>query len=309
MAIEAIDRSASVFATSALDAGGNSALLALDGTAQCDGALALASWLANNRSMSVHVISVVEPSCTRIADELSIDELTDLCAARRHSILGQIDGEDPYEAPWPVTVVPGSPVTLIADTANSASFDLLIVGLPRRSDATMLRADNALRIARRVNTPLVAVAHSLRVPPRSCVAGIDFTRSSLRAARAASTLLAPGGTLFLAHVQPDLEDGEDNLKTFYSQGILGAFDRLTYDLGARPDIHLKCLLLEGHPRTELPTFCDRVDADLLAVGTSQVDAAYLNRAHLSSSFIRASTRSVLIAPAVPRSSGARYWDD
>ena len=170
MAIETIDRVGSAFANPALDATSHSALLALDGTAQCDGALALASWLANNRSVSVHVISVVEPSCVRIDDELPLDELTDRCAARRHSILGQIDGEDPYEAPWAVTVVPGSPVTLIADAANSASVDLLIVGLPRRSDATVLRADNALRIARRVNKPLVAVAQSLRVPPRSCAA-------------------------------------------------------------------------------------------------------------------------------------------
>ena len=308
MAIETIDRTASAFAVSSLADEWHAALLALDGTAQCDGAVALASWLAKNRHMRVHVISVIEPSYSRLAEELTIDEFTDRCALRRHSILEQIDGEDPYEAPWPVTVIPGSPVTLIADAANSASFDLLIVGLPRRSEATMLRADNALRIARRVNKPLVAVAHSLRVPPSSCVVGIDFTRSSLHAARAARSLLAPGGTLFLAHVQPPLDDTEEGLKSIYSQGVLGAFDRLTHDLGARRDIHVKCVLLEGQPRTELAKFCDNVDADLLAVGTSQVDAAYLHRAHLSSTLIRTATRSVLIAPALARS-GVRSWDD
>ena len=307
MAIEPIDHTASAFGVSALDYGAHTALLALDGTAQCDGAVALASWLAKKRDMRVHVISVIEPSYSRIGDEPATDEFTDRCALRRHSILEQIDGEDPYEAPWPVTVVPGSPVTIIADAANSASFDLLIVGLPRR-DATMLRADNALRIARRVNKPLVAVTHSLRVPPTSCVAGIDFTRSSLHAARSASALLPPGGTLFLVHVQPPLDDGDAGLKSIYSQGMLGAFDRLTHDLCARPDIHVRCVLLEGQPRAELATFSDRVNADLLAVGTSQVDAAYLNRAHLSSMFIRTATRSVLIAPPAARS-GVGSWDD
>jgi nucleotide-binding universal stress UspA family protein len=307
MAIETIDRAASAFVVSTLDDEGPSALLALDGTAQCDGAVALASWLAKNRNVRVHVISVVEPSCSRIADELSIDEFTDRCTSRHHSILEQIDGGGPCEAPWPVTVVPGSPVTLIADAANSASFDLVLVGLPRHFDATMLRADNASRIARRVNKPLVAVAQS-KVPPMSCVAGIDFTRSSLRAASTASLLLAPGGTLFLVHVQPQLDDAEEGLKSIYSQGIRGAFDRLTHDLAARPDIHLKCVLLEGSPCAELPAFCDRVKADLLAVGTSQTDAAYLNRARLSSSFIRTATRSVLIAPSLARS-GVPRWDD
>jgi nucleotide-binding universal stress UspA family protein len=309
MAIETIDRTASAFAIPALDDEGYSALLALDGTAQCDGAVALASWLAKNRSVRVHVISVIEPSCACVADDVPIDECIDRCVLRRHSILEQIDGEDPYEAPWPVTVVPGSPVSLIADTANSASFDLVLVGLPRRCRTTMLRGDNALRIARRVNKPLLAVAQSLRVPPTSSVVGIDFTRSSLRAARAASSLLAPGGTLFLVHVQPQLESADEGLRSIYSQGILGAFDRLTHDLGARPDVHLKCVLLEGHPRAELPAFCECVNADLLAVGTSQVDATYLNRARLSSAFIRNATRSVLIAPALTRSSNVQSWDD
>lgn len=312
MGIETLDRTASavgVAATLPTDVGGQSALLALDGTSQCDGAIALASWLANNRRTHVHVISVVEPSCGFVADDLSLDTFADRCAARRHSILEQIEGEDPYEAPWPVTVVPGAPVTLIADAANSAPFDLLIVGLPRRCNPTTLRADNALRIARRVNKPMLAVGHSFRVPPTSCVAGIDFTRSSLRAARAVSTLLAPGGTLFLTHVQPQLDAGDEGLQTIYSQGIAGAFERLTHELGAPRDIRLKHVLLEGNPRVELPAFCDHVNADVLAVGTSRIDAAHLHRSRLSSSFLRAATRSVLIAPAPPRSASAAYWDD
>ena len=312
MAFETIDRTASAFGVSATlspDVVGHSALLALDGTGQCDGAIALASWLANKRHTRIHVISVVEPACAGADDDLELDTPADRCAARRHSILEQIDGEDPYAAPWPVTVVAGSPVTLITEAANSTSIDLLIVGLPRRWDATMLRADNALRIARRVDKPIVAVGHSVRVPPTTCVAGIDFTRSSLQAARAASALLSPGGTLFLAHVQPQLDAGDEGLKSIYSQGIAGAFDRLTHELGAPADVRLKYVLLEGNPRTELPAFCDSVNDDLLAVGTSQVDVAHLHRARLSSSFMRAATRSVLIAPAPPRSANASYWDD
>src|SRR5262245_19007533 len=98
MATEAIEHTASTFAIRALDTDCHSALLALDGTAQCNGAVAVAGWLANNRQFRVHVISVVEPSCACVADEPPIDELTDRCAARRRSILEQIDGDDPYES-------------------------------------------------------------------------------------------------------------------------------------------------------------------------------------------------------------------
>jgi nucleotide-binding universal stress UspA family protein len=311
MATETIRHTARVFGDTeavSTDTAAHSVLLALDGSSQSDAAIALAGWLARARHTRVHVISVVEPACAVAIDELKMDNSAEWCAARRHVILDQIDGEDPYEAPWPVTVVPGSPVTLIADAANASPFDLLVLGLPRRADRMTLRADNALRIARRVTKPIVAVGHSLRVPPTACVAAIDFTRSSLQAARAASTLLAPGGTLFLVHVQPQLQSDE-GLQLIYSQGIVGAFERLSNELGAPADIQVKHVLLEGNPRAELPAFCDQVNADLMAVGTSRVDVAHLHRARLSCSFLRAGTRSVLIAPAVPKSVGAPYWDD
>ena len=312
MATDTIDRTVSASGISAsvpMDAAGHSVLLALDGSHQCDGAIALASWLANTRRTRVNVISVVEPPCAFAAEDMGVEALADRCMARRRAVLEQIDGEDPYETPWPVTVVPGSPAALVADAANAASFDLLLVGLPRRGDKMTLRADNPLRIARRVNKPMVAVGQSVRVPPTSCVAAIDFTRSSLHAARAASTLLTPGGTLFLAHVQPHLQAGEEGLQNIYSHGIVGAFERLTRELGAPPNVQLKHVLLQGNPRVELPAFCDHVNADLMAVGTSQVDVAHLHRARLSSSFVRAGTRSVLIAPALRRSASAPYWDD
>jgi nucleotide-binding universal stress UspA family protein len=238
------------------------------------------------------VISVVEPSCNA-ADDLASDSFAGRCATRRHMILEQIDGEDPYDAPWPVTVVPGSPVTLIADAANGTACEMLILGLPRR-DLVTFRAENALRIARRIMKPVIAVHRSLRGPPSSCVAAIDFSKSSLLAARVAATLLAPGGTLFLAHVQPRVELG---LQDIYSQGITGAFERLTRDLAAPDSVHVKPALLHGEPRVDLPTFCDQVNADLVAVGTSRVDAAHLHRARLSSGFMRSADRSVLIAPA------------
>jgi nucleotide-binding universal stress UspA family protein len=298
----------SAAATVSAEDGGLSVLLALDGTRQCDGAIALSSWLANARGSHVNVISVVEPTCNVLRDELAADAYADRGAARRHVVLDQIDGEDPYESPWPVTVVAGSPATLIADAANASSIDLLVLGLPRR-DTIALRADNVLRVARRVKKPMVAVGNSLRIPPTCCVAAIDFTRSSLLAARSASTLLAPGATLFLAHVQPPLQGDDSRLQSIYSQGIVGAFERLTHELGAPSDVRVKHVLLRGDPRVELPSFCDHVNADLMAVGTSQVDVAHLHRARLSSSFVRNGTRSVLIAPALPRRHGAPYWDD
>ena len=299
MANSAIERAVSATGVPSTheDSVGHPVLLALDGTGQGDGALALAGWLSTARHARVHVISVVEPSCYAAVDDLATDNFAGRCATRRHLILEQIDGEDPYDAPWPVTVVPGSPVTLIADAANGTACELLIMGLPRRGDLVTFRAENALRIARRVMKPVIAVHRSLRVPPSSCVAAIDFSKSSLLAARVAATLLAPGGTLFLAHVQPGIEPG---LQTIYSQGITGAFERLTHDLAAPASVRVKPALLHGEPRVDLPTFCDRVKADLVAVGTSRVDAAHLHRARLSSSFMRSGSRSVLIAPALAR---------
>jgi len=298
-------------AASSPDIVSHTLLVALDGTVHAKGAIELAGWMARARHTQVRILSVVEPlGFGDHPDEALSDTRTvERCAARRRAILEQIEDVEEYNSPWAVNVVPGSVVGVLADASNSSEVDLIIVGAPRGNDAGAAREDTALRLIRRTAKPIVVVSQSLHVPPRVAVAAVDFTRSSLHAARAASCLLAPGGTLFLAHVQPELATSGDGLQSIYAQGMVGAFAQILRELGAPVDVQVKHVLLRGNPRAELLSFCDRVAADLLALGTSRLNCTRLHRARLSSSLVHEGTRSLLIAPAAPASIRPCEFDD
>lgn len=205
----------------------------------------------------------------------------------------------------PITVTTGSVAAALTDASDAADVHLLVIGLPARNGRPP-RDDVALSMLRRSHKPVLAVCASPRVPFRTALAAVDFTRSSLHATRAAAKLLAPGGTLYLAHVQPHLERAEGSLQVVYTQSIVAAFDRLVRELDVPEDVRIQPVILQGNARHELTAFADRVNADLIALGTSAADASRLTGGRLSASLLRSATRSLLVAPA---DSNGRHSDE
>jgi len=263
------------------------AVLALDGDSSAAGLLAIADWLSQHRDAKIRVLSVVDSAPAPAVDGR---------VSRRHAVERAL-GTAADRSRWPVSVTVGSVASSVADASVADDVQLLVIGLPSRLGGRAPCDDAALGIVRRSRKPVFAVARSLRVPPRTAIASIDFTRSSLHAARAALKLLAPGGTLYLAHVQPQLERADESLQVVYAQGIAAAFDRVVNELGAPNDVVVQPVILQGNARDELNAFAERVDADLIALGTSAPDPTRLNGGRLSAAMLRAATRSLLIAPA------------
>lgn len=282
------------------------AVLALDGDPSAAGHLAIADWLSRDRDATIRVLSVVDPAPARALEATGDLDALDGRIARRH-VVERALGRGADRSRWPVSIMVGSVPSTLADASAADDVQLVVIGLPARIGGRAPRDDAALSIVRRSRKPVLAVARSLRVPPRVAVAAIDFTRSSLHAARAAVQLLAPGGTLYLAHVQPQLERANESLQMVYAQGIVAAFDRVVHELGALDDVDVQPIILQGSAREELNAFAERVDADLIALGTSAPDTTRLNGGRLSAAMLRAARRSLLVAPAAE--TRGRHFDE
>jgi nucleotide-binding universal stress UspA family protein len=159
-------------------------------------------------------------------------------------------------------------------------------------------------VVRRSLFPVLAVAPTMSELPRRAIAAIDFSGSSLHAARAALSVLQPGGTLLLVHVQPDFSSAASpsaDIEFSYTRGIAGAFERLARELAPPPCMRVEPVVLDGTPIDELSAFAERVGAEMIAVGTGRRDlTASHGVARLATALLRQRRHTVLTAPAAAR---------
>ena len=150
--------------------------------------------------------------------------------------------------------------------------------------------------------PVLAVTPVASEQPRRAIAAIDFSPSSLSAARSALNLLRPTGTLFLAHLQPDFSTAAsraNGIESSYSPGIRSALERVVRELAPPPCMSIEVVIIvNGTLIDELSALADRVDAGVIAVGTSRRDAPPSNGvAHLATALLRQRQRTILTVPA------------
>jgi nucleotide-binding universal stress UspA family protein len=168
--------------------------------------------------------------------------------------------------------------------------------------ARLLGGEVALRTIRRASVPVLAVPDTpFRVPPRTAVAGIDFSPSSVWAARAALDLLGAGGTLHLVHVwartnidHPALLEQDDA----YERALPGRFaavERALVD-HARDVTILRTSLLGGTAE-QLADFARSHNADFIAAGArghGLVERLVVG--HVATGLIRTAPCAVLVTP-------------
>ena len=139
--------------------------------------------------------------------------------------------------------------------------------------------------------------------PRVVIVTVDFSRSSLAAARSALRIVADDARVFLVHVQPDiaaLDDDREGWGVIYAQGIAGAFTRLVRELRVSPRMHVEPVVLEGAPDSELLAFDLQTRAELIVAGTHR--SSFRPRAAIGSvtaALLSGPSRSLLLTPAEP----------
>jgi nucleotide-binding universal stress UspA family protein len=153
----------------------------------------------------------------------------------------------------------------------------------------LLGAEHTLRLARMTKTPMYAVAPDRGSPPGRIVVAMDFSATSLRAARLALTVAAPDAEILLAHVTTPAGRAAP----------VGAMRRLVDGLQTGFCGRVTAVDLVGDAGTEILGLAIAQNADAIALGT-QGTAPKRNgvAGPVATRVIRCSSCSLLIAPAV-----------
>jgi nucleotide-binding universal stress UspA family protein len=284
-------------------------LVATDGRAGALGALRVARRLAEAGGPQVEVIAVYEPmdlyaggSPSEVA-ALPTHYVPAAVEAVRKRVQTQLQGLGPQTAGWPLTVEAGRVGPTIARTAAARGATLVLVGLRQPGGVERwLARETLLRLVHLSPAPVLAVPEETVEAPREAVVAMDFSEFSLRAAREAAHLLAPGGLLHLAHVTwptTGLEGWSESVEWVrtYRGGVQQRMQDLAAELRVPGRVEVAVHLLEGDPAREVLKLGGEVGADLIATGSH--GAGFLGRLILgsvSNTLVHKARCAVLVAP-------------
>jgi nucleotide-binding universal stress UspA family protein len=254
-------------------------LVAADGRESSDAAIAVAWELAERRSLDV--VSVIKTSQRELLSREARDARVGVLAVQLQRLIGHVpDGETVIEA--------GSPPDVIASCARMRHSSLLVVGMgadvPRDR---ILGEENALAIARRTQTPLLAVSGHESARPRCIVVGTDFSEESLAACEVALDVVEPDGVIVLARVQ------EPSSRSAPSGALWRLMERVQTGFAG----HVMAIEREGDPANELFDVLREVGADTIALGAhGQKTASSTALGPVATRVLRCASSSVLLVP-------------
>ena len=274
-------------------------IIATDGLEQSDAALTMGRLLAESRE-AVRLVRVLRtlPMVPDVPIQIPMDVENVRRADARREVLAQASRvwHDTAE----VELHEGDPATVIARLAHKAGASMIVAGLGRhRVTDRVFGEETALRLIRAADVPVYATAAGAARAPRRIVVAMDFSETSLRAARLALEVAASGATIYLAHVAPRDSSFYDwkGLGTTYKVAVGDALQRTREQLRVPDDMIVQNVLLQGDIATELLAFASGVNADLIATGShGHGFIARMLVGSVATRLVRCSTCSVLTVP-------------
>jgi len=277
-------------------------LIATDGTPQSDAAIALARLLPLAGQSEFKVLTVVERAPIpwgTVDRSLVMDYERGLQREAQSKVRAQLDRHGDLN--WAVEVRSGDPSTTIAALAKESRARLVLVGLGGHGAAARFFGnETALRLMRVSQVPVFAVDSKLRALPNRIMIAMDFSESSIEAARLALEIAAPGATVTLVHVVP--WERKDYIPQLWFReheaSIAAQLTRVTgwLDKGTKYRMHQK--ILYGKPGPSLLACAEELDADLIVAGTHGRGLfKRILAGETLAKLVRGARRSVLVLPA------------
>jgi nucleotide-binding universal stress UspA family protein len=276
-------------------------VVGFDGSPASYSAIQSAAVLSAANGQTVHVVSVLPPMSSyklNAGMDEPRSEVEDLRIQLRDVAMRDAIGAHCDRPGWSREVIIGNPSREIARLADKCGADLIILGRSQRGAIDrFLGADTTLQVMRCSSIPVLVVDNEME-RPSTIVAAVDFRVASARAASAALDLLDGTGTLYLVYVEEPVDILGTPAPGNHAGDILVLFRQLLERLHPAPGVVVETVVLNGTPVPAIAEFCERVGADLLAVGThslSRVARALIGS--VSSGLVRRIKTPILVAPA------------
>ena len=288
---------------------GRAVLLATDGSPASNAAARVASALAERHGAEVHVVNVIDTRSAPMPPELDLAiGIADAAvgpvvhAAQIESVRADIATAIGESIDWRIRVALGTPARVIVQEARRLRAALVIVGLRRHGRLERVMQDETtLEVMRHAACPVLGVAADATSLPMKVLAAVDFSRSSMAAARAARAVLGDGGTIVLAYAPPvtfDLPD--DGEAVIHKLGVAAGFAQCRAEL-AGDRVTTDQVLLHAELSTPVAStlleYADGARCDLIAAGSARrgrLDRWMLGS--VSTDLVRDGRHSVLIVP-------------
>jgi nucleotide-binding universal stress UspA family protein len=278
-------------------------IIATDGREQSDPALVTGRLFAGEEDTALRVVTVVRPLplvSPEVSIPYSVEAETIRRADQKRAVVEQLQRVWGETSRADVEVYDGDAATRIADLTHESNATLIIAGLGRHRVIDRVFGDEtALRLIRLAGVPVLAVAPGLTQAPHRIVVAVDFSETSLRAARMAIELASSGAAIYLTHVIPrdaTTYDWGGNASSCRDDAGY-AMQKIRDQLHVPDDMSVQRILLHGDAATELLAFADSIGADLIATGSHGY--GFVTRMLIGSvttRIIRCATCSVLSVP-------------
>jgi len=286
-------------------------LVATDGRSQSDGAI-IAGFVLAGEPDALRVVTVAQPLPV-VTPEVPLAISPDVVASRRanarEAALSQLDRMLGTAIPRAVEVAEGDPANVVTRLAKEYNANLIVCGLGRhRVVDRVFGEETALRLVRLSTVPVLAVSPGFTHAPARIVVAVDFSETSLRAARLALEIAGEAATIYLAHVGPR-DSAVSSLNGWgpsYHQDAGDALVKLHEQLRVPDGFTVQRVMLQGDPATELLAFAASVNADLIATGSH--GHGFVARwliGSVATRLVRCSTTSVLTVPRRAAMTNAR----
>lgn len=194
-----------------------------------------------------------------------------------------------------VKVVIGTPAAAIAEQALTGGATLIVVGLgPHHFADRALGGETALQLAQIASTPVLAVPAGATALPRRIVAAVDYSPTSLAAARIAASFLTEGDSIELVHVAHEVGAEPTSMRGDPAVRLAELASTLERPAG----VQTSTKTLEHDPARALLDYLQGTHAELIALGSHGYGIwKRLLMGSVASKVLRLAQCAVLVVPA------------
>lgn len=281
-------------------------VVASDGTTSADAALRMGAQLVAHGRGALHVVSVLPPAPLVAADYGVLLPPIETEQQRRDALLTRVRAQVREllgpESDATLEIRSGDPASRVAAYAKDVGARAVVVGLGHHDLLDRLfGGETALHILRQAAVPVLAVPTHAQALPSRVIVAMDFSPTSVQAARAALHAFPGVNILYLAHVAPRLELQPEAYAAWMSEyqgGVEPAFERVRAELDVPPGVTVETITLTGKPSRALLDFARSAHVDAIVTGSR--GAGFVDRMLVGSTatgLIRGAQVMVLGVPA------------